>query len=236
MSDNETEERLRRLRAGRGYALPHHGLMARLAPDLFDLFDAFYLRINTVDPDQDSRRYREFLWLVILLSVRSGTASHHATKFAEAAGSAAEVALAIRIASLPQQAGSVEFAVTHWADRIEGLSAPDLWASMHPAPEGTDRLERRQIDLACALAFGCRRHATGFRRHLAATLHAGMAERDVFDALCLMILPAGLPAFVRCAGIWRTLIDEGEVLASDGLARWAEEADAETDLPKMSDP
>ncbi|MGJ3264981.1 MAG: hypothetical protein ACFE0R_17280 [Salinarimonas sp.] len=225
MDPSDTDDRLERLRRGRGYTLPHHGLMARLAPDVLDLFDGLYRRINTVEPEK--RHLREFLWLVILVSVRSGTASHHAVRFAQAGGTLEETALAIRIAGLPHEAGAVAFAARHWAEAIPGLSEEALRAALRPACGGA-RLAPGEVELACALAFGCVRGAEGFRRHLVAAFAAGLSEETVFEALCLIMLPAGLPAFVQCTWIWRDLVSEGAVPASDGLAAWAEAAQAES--------
>ena len=43
---SEAEQRLKAVRAKRGYLLPHHGLLAVAAPDLLDAYDATYTALT----------------------------------------------------------------------------------------------------------------------------------------------------------------------------------------------
>ena len=51
---------------------------------------------------------------------------------------------------------------------------------------------------------------------------AGIDERELAEALSLMMFPGSVPYFVEAAGIWRELILAGDVEASPAFRAWAE--------------
>ena len=55
-----------------------------------------------------------------------------------------------------------------------------------------------------------------------AAYQAGVNELELAEALSLAMFPSCVPYYVRVAEIWRQLIVEGAVPASDPFKQWAE--------------
>ena len=86
--ENEYDDlvtRLAALRAERGYLLPHHGLLAALAPDVLAAYGTLY-RALTLGKRHLGDFAKEFVWLAILAATDEAAATHHVAKFRAAGG------------------------------------------------------------------------------------------------------------------------------------------------------
>ncbi|WP_137176586.1 hypothetical protein [Roseomonas sp. AR75] len=214
-------------RARRGYLLPHHGLFVLLSPRFASAYEDAYGTL-ALQPVSLAAEDKEFVWVVIVAVVGSATARHHVRRFREAGGGSAGVEAALRIAAFAMGRGRFDFAGAAWAKQLPGWDAAvaedAAWAALLA---GGGVPERRALlgILAAATALD---DAPGVARALRAGYALGIAERDLAEAMCLTVQPAGLPRLVRAAGIWRGLIREGALPASAGFRAWAE-AEAEGD-------
>ena len=55
-----------------------------------------------------------------------------------------------------------------------------------------------------------------------AAYHSGVSELELAEALSLAMFPGCVPYYMRVAEVWRQLIVEGAVPASDPCKQWAE--------------
>lgn len=213
MSDKDA---LDRMRQARGYLLPHHGLLAQMGDGVVAPYEALYFRLAAAPPTLDPL-LREFLWLVILSTIASGTATHHMVRFREAGGSEAGMEVAVRMAALPGLADGFGFAGRSWAVAAPGFDAEAGYRRALPACAG---LPAEAMALGALLAHACKCNQWGTSLHLRDAL-AAVPEGIVLEALGLIIFPAGLPCFVQAAWIWRDLVRAGDVPASAAFQAWA---------------
>src|SRR5262245_61541897 len=116
---DELKARLAALHAERGYLLPHHGLLAAMAPDVLEAYGALY-RALTLGKRHLDDFAKEFIWLAILAATDEAAATHHVAKFRAAGGSDAQIAVAVRLAAFARGEGAVAFAETTWAPHMPG--------------------------------------------------------------------------------------------------------------------
>jgi alkylhydroperoxidase/carboxymuconolactone decarboxylase family protein YurZ len=205
-------------RARRGYLLPHHGLFVLLSPDFAEAYEAAYGML-ALQPVVLEAGDKEFTWLVILATVGSATARHHVRRFLEAGGDHAGVAAALRVAAFVAGRDRFDFAAAAWAKQLPGW---DAGAAENAAlDELVAGVAPRRVVLGLLAAATARRDLAGVRAALLRGYGAGVAERDMAEAMCLTIQPAGLPNVVQAAGVWRAVIAEGKVAASAPFRAWA---------------
>jgi hypothetical protein len=214
-------------RARRGYLLPHHGLFVLLSPRFATAYEEAYGSL-ALAPVSLAAEDKEFVWVVIVAVVGSATARHHVRRFREAGGGIAGVEAALRVASFAMGRSRFDFAGAAWAKQLPGwnpLAAEDAaWAALL---EGCG-VPAARVTLGMLAAATALDDAPGVGRALRAGHALGVAERDMAEAICLTVQPAGLPRLVRAAGVWRGLIRAGDLPSSAGFRAWAE-AEAEGD-------
>jgi hypothetical protein len=212
--------RLAALRAGRGFVLPHHGLMAAALPELHATYEAMY-RALTLDPRHLAPLDRESVWLAILAACEEPVGTHHLAKFRAAGGEEALALALFRLAAWSGGAGchatldaawSGQFATglaEAWRDGVRAL----LRETTLPEPLGWTCLAAIHAarDQPWALAIA-----------IEAALNRGVAEASLAEALSLGIWPRGVNRFVRAAECWLGLIRAGRVPASPGFRAWAD--------------
>jgi alkylhydroperoxidase/carboxymuconolactone decarboxylase family protein YurZ len=76
--------------------------------------------------------------------------------------------------------------------------------------------------LAAAAVHACTTNWQLLKWQICAGYEAGIDERELAEALSLMMFPGSVPYFVEAAGIWRELILAGDVAASPAFRAWAE--------------
>jgi alkylhydroperoxidase/carboxymuconolactone decarboxylase family protein YurZ len=121
-----------------------------------------------------------------------------------------------------------DFAAAAWTKQLPGWDADAAESAAVAALLAGSGLPSARAALGLLAAAVALDDAAGTARALRGCYALGVAERDMAEAICLTVQPAGLPRVVRAAGIWRGLIRSGDVAASPGFRAWAE-AEAEGD-------
>jgi alkylhydroperoxidase/carboxymuconolactone decarboxylase family protein YurZ len=218
LSEDEARERLERVRAKRGYLLPHHGLLAVAAPRLLDAYDAAYTAL-ALDERTLGRHDREFVWLAILIAMDEALATHHIPKFRAAGGSDRELAAILAVTALALGGGAYAFVDRHWRAHLGGFEPSDAYAdAVRRLAEG---VSLRLVRLALLAVHACRGAAGALRRELVAAYAERVPEDEIAEALSLVMFPGSVPRFVEAAGVWRDAIASGAVAASPRYAAWA---------------
>jgi alkylhydroperoxidase/carboxymuconolactone decarboxylase family protein YurZ len=219
MEEDAIAARLAKVKARRGYLLPHHGLLAVLSEPLLEAYDAAYTRL-ALDPKVLGAREREFVWLAVLVATDEAAATHHIPKFLAGGGTQEEVAAALRLAAWAVGAGAAyRFVARWWTPHLPGF---DAWGGYRAD------LARLAPPVALRLAIPAAAAVHAARRDEAALAEAirfayaeAVPERELAEALSIMMFPGSVPHFVEAARVWLGLIRGGEVAASPAFDAWA---------------
>jgi len=226
MASNDSEipgetlsERLRAIRAKRGYLLPHHGLMAVAAPDLLEAYDETYTAL-TLTERVLSRHDHESVWLAILIATDEALATHHLPKYREAGGSDAEFARILSLTAFVLGFPAYRFIDRHWQPHLPGV---DVVASYREAFNAAAQGLDQRIAQLCGIAIHtCKAAWDGLEWQLCEAYARQVPETEIAEALSLTMFPGSVPYFVEAAAIWRKLIIEQRVTASDAFREWAQ--------------
>lgn len=210
--------RLEAVREKRGYLLPHHGLMALTAPRLLEAYDAAYTALALEDRVL-SHHDREFVWLAILIATDEAIATHHITKFRAAGGTDGEVEAALAVAATVCGFRAFRFIGAHWTEHLPGVDVEAAWRDT--LARAGARAEPRLVQLAAAAVHAANGEWTGLSWQIRDAYAAGVPEAELAEALSLMMFPGSVPRFVEAARVWRELILERRVPASDAFKAWA---------------
>lgn len=212
--------RLAAIRGERGYLLPHHGLLAVAAPDLLEAYAATY-RAMTLTQRRLSAFEKEFVWLVILAATDESEATHHLKKFAEAGGTTAGVEAAVRLAAFSRGSGAYRFADAAWQAHLTDWDGRRAQASVRTGVAVAFGCDPSVVLLADAASRVCLDQWQEFGWAVEDAYAAGVDEDLLAEAVMLTMFPAGVPRFVRAAGVWLDLIRAGTVTASPRYRAWA---------------
>ena len=217
MSD-DLKAKLTALREKRGYLLPHHGLMALTAPNLLTAYDAAYTALALEDRIL-SHHDREFVWLGILIATDEEIATHHITKFRNARGTDTEIRAAVSLTAMVCGFRAYHFVAWDWAKPLESIDFRADWTrSILAAGTGA---EARLCHLTACAIHTCNAQWDGLRWQLQAAYDAGVPEDELAEAISLTMFPGSVPYFVTAAAIWKEMIANGELPASDAFRTWA---------------
>ena len=205
---------LARTREGRGYLLPHHGLMAIALPEVLEDYDRLY-RSVALTARHLSVYEREAIWLAILATREEGLGTHHVAKFLDAGGVNEEMDALLAIAGLARGADVFEFARNRWAPHAEGSMFETAGIRALESVRGP--LRQPLALMASAAAHACAGQDLALRGLLKACYEAAIDEYQLAEALSLVMLPGSIPNFARAAGVWLALIRSGEVRASEAF-------------------
>ena len=221
MSQDETtiEARLAKVRAKRGYLLPHHGLLAVLSEPLLEAYDAAYTRL-ALDMKVLGVREREFVWLAVLIATDEAAATHHIPKFLAGGGTEAEVAAALRLAAWAVGAGAAyRFVGRWWTPHLPGF---DVWAGYRADLARLAPPVALRLAIPAAAAVHAARHDHDALAEAIRFAYAeAVPEPELAEALSIMMFPGSVPYFVEAARVWLRLIRDGEVTPSPAFAAWA---------------
>lgn len=208
------------VRAQRGYLLPHHGLLAMLAPELLEAYDHAYAAI-TLHRRSLGDFEREFVWLGILVSTEESIATHHLKKFRDAGGGDDDIALAVILAGYARSSDAFAFAEAHWQRHVPGFTRSDVYRAglARLWPVGSHRAGLREMFMATAQT--CRGAWSEVALHIKGALAEGVEEVELAEALSLSMFPGSVPNFVKACGVWQNLVLHGAVPASPALQAWA---------------
>jgi alkylhydroperoxidase/carboxymuconolactone decarboxylase family protein YurZ len=211
----ELEARLEQVRAKRGYLLPHHGLLALAFPDLLAGYDAAYTALALTDRVL-SHHDREFVWLAVLAATDEALATHHIAKFRAAGGNDETIGAAFAACAWALGAEAHDFAARCWAKQL----AP--WDPRRAYVEGARRMQPlRLVHLAQCAVHVCRARWRLFAWQLQAAYDDAVPEDEIAEAISITMFPASVPRFVEACGVWRGLIADGTLPASDRYRAWA---------------
>lgn len=217
---DELVAKLAALKAERGYLLPHHGLLAAMAPDVLEAYGALY-RALTLGKRHLDEFTKEFVWLAILTATDEAAATHHIAKFRNAGGTDAQIAIAVRLAAWARGEGAVAFADKIWSPHMAGFDWRQARGDARAALIAGGGVTPGQALLAEVATRTCLDQWSQLADGIVDAVAAGESEDRIAEALMLTMFPAGVPRFVEAAGVWLELIREGRVPASPRLRAWA---------------
>lgn len=217
---DELVAKLAALKAERGYLLPHHGLLAAMAPDVLEAYGALY-RALTLGKRHLDEFTKEFVWLAILAATDEAAATHHIAKFRNAGGTDAQIAIAVRLAAWARGEGAVAFADKIWSPHMAGFDWRQARGDARAALIAGGGVTPGQALLAEVATRTCLDQWSQLADGIVDAVAAGESEDRIAEALMLTMFPAGVPRFVEAAGVWLELIREGRVPASPRLRAWA---------------
>jgi alkylhydroperoxidase/carboxymuconolactone decarboxylase family protein YurZ len=218
MTDYDPLAALSDIHEKRGYLLPHHGLMAISTPDLLERYDLLYSAL-ALEERHLSRHAHEFVWLGVLISCEEPLGSHHVKRFLDAGGDAAHLGLATAISAMAIGSRGYLFVEDHWVPHLP---------TAHPREQYLTAFEQVIGPVAPALAHmtACAVHTCsgnwrGLKWQIEAAYQAGVNELELAEALSLAMFPGSVPYYVHAAEVWRQLIVDDAVPASDLFKQWA---------------
>lgn len=215
----DLSERLRAIRAKRGYLLPHHGLMAVAAPDLLEAYDETYTAL-TLTERVLSRHDHESVWLAILIATDEALATHHIPKYYDAGGSDTEFARILSLTAFVLGYPAYRFIDRHWQQHLPGVDVPASYRDAFDA--AAQGLDERIAQLSAIAVHTCRAAWDGLEWQLCDAYARKVPETEIAEALSLTMFPGSVPYFVEAAAIWRRLIVDERVPASDAFRDWAQ--------------
>jgi alkylhydroperoxidase/carboxymuconolactone decarboxylase family protein YurZ len=207
------------IRSGRGYVLPSHAILAAGDPHLLaryeDVFSAITYQYNAL-----SQFEKNFVWLVVIGCAQTPTGAAHLKDFVEADGSVAQAETAISLAALAQGARLFDAIAAGWRQVLPEYSPERAYADAVDRIVAGTGIAAGLVDMALAAGQACRGNWDKVTWHIRRAKQADVSDDALAEALTVVILPAGNPAFVQASAIWRDLIRKGEVQASP-LYRYA---------------
>jgi len=221
VTPDEARAQLKNLKAKRGYLLPHHGLLALTAPKLLGAYDDTYTAL-TLDSRTLENRVKEIIWVAILVATNEGIAVHHLRRLTEAGGSEEEATVAIRLAAFGRTAPAFKFVEDHWQKNLTTYDRATAYTTALDALCVGQPLEAQVIEMTMAAVHTCLYQHWELALHIRRAYEIGVSELALAEAISLTMFPASVPYFVEACGVWRKLIKEGQIPASENLRAWAE--------------
>ena len=217
----EVEERLRAIRAQRGYLLPHHGLMAVASPDLLEAYNETYINLAFNNKNLGPAP-REFVWLIIETLARDAIATHHIARWREAGGTDKELEVAIKLAAFAEGASVFSFVSGYWQAHLPNYEMETVYRSGLAQIVGNSNIPPGWVEIGLAAAHACKRQWWAFEIHVRGAYESNISEGELADALSLTTFPGGVANFVKACELWRQLILSSEVKATEPYRAWAE--------------
>ena len=216
----EVEAALSDIRAKRGYLLPHHGLLAVSSPELLQAYDATYAAMTLAERSM-SLYEKEVVWLIILVATGEAIATHHIDRLKKGGGGSGDVEAALALAAWSEGAERHRFVAEHWGAHLEGFDAIRAYRTGLDALLSRYQVERWVAEIGLAAAHQCHRRWFWVAEHITGAYAAGANEGAIAEGLSLAMFPGGVPNFVDACDVWRKLIADGRVAASEPYAAWA---------------
>ncbi len=214
------EERLKAVREKRGYLLPHHGLLALTAPALLEGYDACYTAL-TLGSRYLEQKDKEFVWLGILAVKEEFLATQHVGKFLEAGGLRSHIALSVRIAAFAHGASAFNFADRHWKGHVSEFDGREEYFKALNALISDESIDTGLLHMAMAAIHTCIRNWTQLEWHIKWTYLADVPEAHLSEAMSYSMFTGSIPNFIEGCEVWRRMISNGEVKATEPFRQWA---------------
>jgi alkylhydroperoxidase/carboxymuconolactone decarboxylase family protein YurZ len=218
MTDDDPLATVSDIHAKRGYLLPHHGLMAISTPHLLERYDSLYSTL-TLTERHLSRHAHEFVWLGVLISCEESLGSHHVKRFVDAGGDAEDLGLVTAISAMAKGSEGYLFVEDHWVPHLPTARPREQYLAAFEQVIGPIAPTLAHMT-ACAV-HTCSGNWRSLKWQIEAAYHAGVNELELAEALSLAMFPGSVPYYVRAAEVWRQLIVDNGVPASDLFKQWA---------------
>ena len=218
MNDHDPLATLSDVHGKRGYLLPHHGLMAISTPHLLEQYDSLYSTL-TLSERHLSRHDHEFVWLAVLVSCKESLGSHHVKRFVDAGGNAEHLGLATAITAMAKGSDGYLFVEDHWVPHLPTAQPQEQYLAAFEQVIGSVTPALAHMT-ACAV-HTCLGNWRGLKWQIEAAYRAEVNELELAEALSLAMFPGSVPYYVRAAEVWRQLIIDNTVPASDLFKQWA---------------
>ena len=218
MTDYDPLATLSDIHAKRGYLLPHHGLMAISTPHLLERYDSLYSTL-TLTERHLSRHAHEFVWLGVLISCEESLGSHHVKRFVDAGGDAEDLGLAAAISAMAKGSEGYLFVEDHWVHHLPTARPREQYLAAFEQVIGPIAPTLAHMT-ACAV-HTCSGNWRSLKWQIEAAYQAGVNELELAEALSLAIFPGSVPNYVHAAEVWRQLIVDDGVPASNLFKQWA---------------
>lgn len=213
-------KRLEEIKAKRGYLMPHHGLLALTAPELLAGYDACYNAL-TLNQRQLDPVEKEFIWLGILAAREEYLATQHVTKFLGAGGSAVEVRAAAQLAAIARGTDSLTFAMQYWRDQVPEISGSSFYLdTLLKITDGTE-ITLSRLHLVMIAIHTSLQNWQELKWHIAWSYDEDVSEEHIAEAMSYSMFTGSIPFFIEGCEVWRSMIADGEVKASEAFHLWA---------------
>ncbi len=213
-------KRLEEIKAKRGYLMPHHGLLALTAPELLAGYDACYSAL-TLNQRQLQTVEKEFIWLGILAAREEYLATQHVTKFLDAGGSAIEVKTAAQLAAIARGTDSLTFAVQCWHDQVPEIDGSSFYLDTLLKLTDETGITLSRLHLAMIAIHTSLQNWLELKWHIAWAYDEEISEEHIAEAMSYSMFTGSIPFFIEGCEVWRSMIADGEVKASEAFHLWA---------------
>jgi hypothetical protein len=157
--------------------------------------------------------------LGVLISCEESLGSHHVKRFVDAGGDAAHLGLATAISAMAKGSEGYLFVEDHWVPHLPSANPRDQYLAAFAQVIGPVAPALAHMT-ACAV-HTCSGNWRALKWQIEAAYQAGVNELELAEALSLAMFPGSVPYYVRAAEVWRQLIVEDAVPASDLFKQWA---------------
>jgi len=188
---------------------PHHRVLAALLPGVMAGWTGFHDAV--VGSGALSPFERDFVWIVVVAAGRVTTGARHVREFVEAGGTTAQVQAAARLGAAALGAQAFDAVVPGW---LQAAPEADLEAGYR---RGVDDIAAQAaitpklVHLAMAAAQAALKSPQRLQGHLIAARTHGADDAAIAQALGLIVMPVGMPAFVDACAAWLRMAEAGDM-------------------------
>jgi len=163
-----------------------------------------------------SHHDREFVWLAVLAATDEALATHHIAKFRAAGGTDDGIEVVFATCAVAIGAAAHDFAARDWSAQLAPWNPRAAYLRLARA-----LAPLRLVHLAQCAVHVCRAQWRVLGWQLAGAYEDGVPEDEIAEALTLAMFPGSIPRFVEACRVWRELIADGTLPASERYQAWA---------------
>ena len=131
------------------------------------------------------------------------------------------VPLSVRMAAYAQGAAAFEFAHAYWRTHVPAFDGRDEYRIGLSALVNSAELDDGLIQLSMAAIHTSIRNWTQLKWHIKWAYEAGVPETHLSEALSYSMFTGSIPNFIEGCEVWRNMITQNEVEASEPFKKWA---------------
>ena len=107
-------------------------------------------------------------------------------------------------------------------EHLPGFNRESAYCSTLEALCAGQPIESGLVEMTMAAVHTCLYQHWELAVHIRRAYACGVPELELAEALSLTMFPASVPYFIEACSVWRELIRQGEVAASESLSAWAD--------------